>query len=488
MDPDTRAAELVSQMTEDELLWCLDGDCPFWAGVSYLSTGGYHRSPFPGAEVSRLGFPGFAFSDGPRGVVVDRATCFPVSMARGASWDVDLEERIGEAIGRELRAVGADLYGGVCVNLLRHPAWGRSQETYGEDPHHVGEMGVALTRGVQRHAMACVKHFAWNSIENSRFKVDVTIGETALHEIYLRQFKRIVDEGVAAVMSAYNKVNGDYCGENRILLTEILREEWGFAGFVISDWIFGLRDAARSVSAGLDVEMPYRMIRAGHLREALGSGAVEWSEVEVAATHVVGTRIRFDEVLAVAADGPEILACPEHVVLAREAAAKSVVLLKNDPVEGVGVLPLDATIRRIALFGRLAGIVNLGDGGSSDVWPPRVVTIRDALETALGGPGGAEIVFYPATDSGARRPGRSICGHRDRGLRLHGCGRGRVRGPRRDGDIRVDVPGGRRAGGGGAFREEDRGDKGHRTPASCGGPSDDRRVHVGRRPSLAALA
>src|SRR5580693_2780366 len=107
MDPDARAAELVSQMTEDELLWCLDGDCPFWAGVSYLSTGGYHRSPFPGADVERLGFPGFAFSDGPRGVVVDRATCFPVSMARGATWDIDLEERIGGAIGKELRAVGA---------------------------------------------------------------------------------------------------------------------------------------------------------------------------------------------------------------------------------------------------------------------------------------------------------------------------------------------------------------------------------------------
>jgi beta-glucosidase len=311
---------------------------------------------------------------------------------------LELEERIGEAIGRELRAVGADLYGGVCVNLLRHPAWGRSQETYGEDPHHVGEMGVALTRGVQRHAMACVKHFACNSIENSRFKVDVTVDETALHEIYLRQFKRIVSEGVAAVMSAYNKVNGEYCGENRVLLTEILRDEWGFGGFVISDWIFGLRDAPRSVSAGLDVEMPYRMLRAGHLREALESGDIAWPEIDAAATHVVSTRIRFDEVLAAPHDGPEVLACAEHVALAREAAAKSVVLLKNEPVGGVRVLPLDGRPGRIALFGRLAGIVNLGDGGSSDVWPPNAVTIHEGLEAALGGPGRAEIVYYPGTD------------------------------------------------------------------------------------------
>ena len=146
---------------------------PFWAGLTYLGESGYHKSPFRAAQVERLGLPGFSFSDGPRGVVVDRATCFPVSMARGATWDVDLEERIGEAIGQELRAVGADLYGGVCVNVLRHPAWGRAQETYGEDPHHVGEMGAALTRGVQRHAMACVKHFACNSMENARFTVDI---------------------------------------------------------------------------------------------------------------------------------------------------------------------------------------------------------------------------------------------------------------------------------------------------------------------------
>src|SRR5204862_5001770 len=141
----------------------------------------------------RLGFPGIAFSDGPRGVVVGPNTCFPVSMARGATFDPDLEERIGKAIGLELRARGANLFGGVCVNVLRPPAWGRAQETYGEDPHHVGELGAALTRGVQRHAMACVKHFACNSMENARFTVDVTVDDEALHEVFLPHFKRIVD-------------------------------------------------------------------------------------------------------------------------------------------------------------------------------------------------------------------------------------------------------------------------------------------------------
>ena len=108
-DPHKAAADVVAAMTPDERVWCLDGDVPFWAGLTDLATGGYHKRPFPAARVPRVGLPGFAFSDGPRGVVIGPATCFPVSMARGATWDVDLEERIGEAIGKELRAVGADL-------------------------------------------------------------------------------------------------------------------------------------------------------------------------------------------------------------------------------------------------------------------------------------------------------------------------------------------------------------------------------------------
>jgi beta-glucosidase len=124
-------------------------------------------------------------------------------MARGAAFDTGLEERIGEAIGKETRAVGGNYFGGVCVNVPRHPAWGRSQETYSEDPFQLGEMGAALTRGVQRHnVMACVKHFALNSMENARFKVDVTCSDLALHEVYLRAFKKCVDAGAASVMGA----------------------------------------------------------------------------------------------------------------------------------------------------------------------------------------------------------------------------------------------------------------------------------------------
>jgi beta-glucosidase len=378
--------EFVRGLTEDEKLDCVDGGAPFWAGITYLGEGGYHKSPFRAARVDRVGFPGFAFSDGPRGVVVGQATCFPVSMARGATFDPGLEERIGEAVGRELRAVGADLFGGICVNVLRHPAWGRAQETYGEDPHLVGEMGASLCRGVQRHAMACVKHLACNSMENARFQVDIAIDEVPLHEVFLPHFRRVVDEGVAVVMSAYNSVNGSWCGESRQLLTAVLRDEWGFDGFVISDWIFGIRDAAKSLTAGLDVEMPYRMIRAAHLRQALADGSVSWSEVDTSVARVVATRRRFDSILDRPPPAREILACPEHRALARETAAKSVVLLRNEAVAGRPVLPLDLSPgARVALLGALATQVDLGDGGSSDVWAPAVATPEDGLRAALPG-------------------------------------------------------------------------------------------------------
>ncbi len=381
-----QARRLVAAMTPEERLACLDGDAPFWAGIEHLGRGGYHRAPFRSGRIDRLGLPGIAFADGPRGVVVDRATCFPVSMARGATWDVELEERIGEAIGRELRAVGADLFGGVCVNLLRHPAWGRAQETYGEDPHHVGEMGAALTRGVQRHAMACVKHLACNSMEEARFSVDVAVDEVALHEVFLPHFRRVVDEGVACVMSAYNAVDGEWCGESRLLLTDVLRDEWGFTGFTISDFIFGLRDAAASLRAGLDVEMPFRMIRARALPGALADGTASWADVDRAAGRVVATRLRFAPVLDRPRPGREALAHPAHRALAREAARRSVVLLRNEPVDGTPVLPLDVgALRSVAVVGDLAAAVNLGDAGSSDVWPPEATTILAGLRTALPG-------------------------------------------------------------------------------------------------------
>lgn len=385
-DPASEADALVQAMSLAEKLGCLDGDTDFWPGLVDMASGGYYRHPFPAAAVERLGFPGLRFCDGPRGIVIGASTCFPVAMARGASFDPGLEERIGLAIGAEARIQGADFFGGVCVNLLRHPAWGRAQETYGEDPFHVGEMGAALVRGVQRHAMACVKHFACNSIENARFQVNVVVDRRDLDEVYLPHFRRVVDEGVAAVMSAYNSVNGAWCGDSRELLGDILRDEWGFDGIVVSDFVYGLRNPAGSVRAGMDIEMPFRQQRAQALEEAVRDGSLSVAEVDTAVRRIVATVLRFDAATPDEAPDAGLLAGPSHRALAREAASASIVMLRNEAVDGDPVLPIRAErVRRIAVLGRLADVANLGDGGSSNVHPPAVVTPLAGLRAALPG-------------------------------------------------------------------------------------------------------
>jgi len=372
------ARALVVAMTLEEQLGCLDGDTDFWSGIIDMAAGGYHGHPWPAAVVDRLGIPGIRFADGPRGCVIGPATCFPVSMARGATFDPELEERIGRVIGTELRAMGATYTGAVCMNLLRHPGWGRAQETYGEDPHHVGEMAAALTRGLQTRVMACMKHFACNSMEEARFRVDVTVDERALHEVYLPHFHRVADEGVASVMSAYNSVNGHWCGENTVLLTDVLRSEWGWDGLVTSDFIAGLHDPVLSVTAGLEIEMPFRQQRAQHLPDALASGALAVADVEARVVATVATLLRFAYVFGQAPD-PSVLAAPAHRALAREAASRSMVLLRN---EGP-LLPVRPDLGRVAVLGRLAAVANLGDGGSSDVCPPEVSTLLDGVRGAF---------------------------------------------------------------------------------------------------------
>jgi beta-glucosidase len=381
-----KARALLAQMTLADKIGQMTGDDSYWDQlVQFLR--GYNSRPITAGKGSRLGIPAIRFSDGPRGVVMYHSTCFPVSMARGASWDVELEERIGDAIGVEARAQGANFYGGVCINLLRHPAWGRAQETYGEDPYHLGEMGAALVRGVQRHVMACAKHYAANSIENARFKVDVRVSERVLREVYLPHFKRCVDEGVAAVMSAYNQVNGAYCGHNIHLLRDILKGEWGFQGLVMSDFFWGLRDGKAGALAGLDVEMPVARQYGPRLQRLVEAGEVPLVAVDEAVLRILRCKMQFAFVGEPDRYQRQAVAGEVHRALARESARKSMVLLKNVPVEGRDhpFLPLDsARLRRIALIGRLAAVPNVGDlRGSSTVRPPHVVTPREGLQAAL---------------------------------------------------------------------------------------------------------
>jgi beta-glucosidase len=375
---DARARELVDQLTLDEKIKMMSGDLPFWTGMADMVGGGYADHPWVSGAVPRLGIPGIRFADGPRGVVMDGGTTFPVSMGRGATFDPELEERVGDVIGRELRAMGGNFFGGVCINLLRHPAWGRAQETYGEDPMHLGEFGAALARGVQKHVMACAKHYALNSMENARFSVDVTIEPRPLHEIYLRHFKRVVDEGVASIMSAYNSVNGEWCGQNYTLLREILKEQWGFQGFVMTDFMFGMRDSKKAVLAGQDVEMPFDMIHKQHLRGLVECGEVPIQCIEEAALRVLRQEIRFAQGRDPQDYPLEVAGCEMHRQVAREAAEKAIVLLKN---EG-GLLPLKA-VKQLAVIGKLAAVSNTGDGGSSNTRPAYVITPLQGLQEAL---------------------------------------------------------------------------------------------------------
>ena len=211
--------KLLAEMSLVEKVHQMAGDTWIWDLLKLVAFEHYKYNdrPIPSGRNVRLGVPPLLFSDGPRGVVLNHSTAFPVAMARGATWDRALERRVADAIGEELRAQGANFYGGVCINVLRHPGWGRAQETYGEDPYLLGEMATALIQGVQRHnVMACAKHFALNSIDEPRNFIDVRADERTLREVYLPHFKKAVDAGVAAIMSSYNKVNGDYCGRERM--------------------------------------------------------------------------------------------------------------------------------------------------------------------------------------------------------------------------------------------------------------------------------
>lgn len=381
--PEQLADDLLARMSLPEKIAQLSGDgghpVLLRLGINVMlykqfpnMYSGYNR---------RLRIPPMSFTDGPRGIVVGQATAFPIAMARGASWDVDLERRVSEAMGREARAVGANYFGGVCVNLLRHPGWGRAQETWGEDSFHVGAMAAACVQAVQAHGvMACVKHFAVNNIENSRFYVDVRLDERTLHEVFLPQFKRCVEVGAASLMSAYNRINGDFCAHQAFLLDDILRGQWGFEGFVSSDWLWGVFDTAKGIRAGMDVEMPRASAySAGRVKRALQQGEITPQHIDRNVQRILRTKLRFATRPDTETYPRSLLACEAHRQLAQEAAEKSAVLLENRNA----CLPLTG-VRCLAVIGDLAVQLNTGDHGSSRTSPPEMVTLLDGLRAWLG--------------------------------------------------------------------------------------------------------
>ncbi len=321
------------------------------------------------------GIPAVYFTDGPRGVIVGKnKTGFPVPMARAATWNVALEQKIGMVIADEVRAEGAGLLGTPCMNILRHPANGRAQEGFGEDPHLVGQMALHLMQGIQsRGVMATAKHFALNSLENSRYTLNVKIDERSLQEVYLPHFKLCIDNGVATVMSAYNKVNGIYCGENDYLLNDVMRKQWGFRGFVHSDWEKGVYSTAPSIRAGMNVEMMIpKFYKYSVVNKSIQAGALRLAQIDSLIYPTLFTKFLFDY----QQQRIQLKETSNHRQLAYQAAAESAVLLKNENQ----FLPIqNSKVKTIAIVGSLLDSQNEGDHGSSYVQNKHYTSLLEAF-------------------------------------------------------------------------------------------------------------
>lgn len=376
-----KATDILNQLSLKEKVQEISGKGITQTGFSMMFKG--HASAVYSGGNKKHNIRPLSFTDGPRGVGIAVATSFPVTMARGASWDKQLEKRIGEAMGIEARASGANYMGAVCINVLRHPAWGRSQETYGEDPYLLGEMGVSLMQGIQQHhVMACVKHFALNSIENSRFVIDVNTDERTLREVYLPHFKKCVDNGAVTIMSAYNQFRGEYCGHSKLLLTEILRNEWGFKGFITSDWLWGLRHTTKGILAGMNIEMPTaKYYTYKKIKKAIQENTISEKDIDALVLPIIETKLAWQQRQDTCQYEKPLIASKAHIDLAREAAEKSAVLLKNQD----HILPLNKNqIKKVAIVGSLAKYKNDGDNASSKVKSKYVVTPFDGLKNYLG--------------------------------------------------------------------------------------------------------
>lgn len=360
---------LLKEMTMDEKIHMLSGHCFLQTMRDIVRTGrNYNVHPLSASGCKRLGIPPVLFTDGPRGVAMGSSTCFPVSMLRASAFDPDLEYRFGKAVADEAIAQGANYYAGVCINLVRNPRWGRSQESYGEDPCLLGAYGAALTRSVQEEGMiACPKHFALNSIEDLRFYVDVKCDDRTLHEVYLPHFKKCVDAGAQSVMAAYNRYDEFYCSENKTLLTNILRKQWGFDGFVMSDFVYAVHNEELALRAGLDMEMPIgQHITKGNVKKHIKKGSLNEEHVDKAAANVIRVLIR--QIPKIRPRSMETVGSAEHRALALEIAEKGMVLLENN---GVLPLPKDAAVH---VCGPYAKEANVGDHGSSRVWDEEIIT------------------------------------------------------------------------------------------------------------------
>jgi beta-glucosidase len=345
--------------------------------------------------VERVGVPAVMVTDGPHGLrkqigsadnvgLADSvpATCFPPAVALGSSFDVEMVERVGRALGAEARAERVAVLLGPGINIKRSPLCGRNFEYLSEDPLVSGVLGAALVQGIQSAGVgACVKHFAVNNQETDRARVSAEVDERTLREIYLAAFERIVTEARPwTVMCSYNKVGGTYASQHPWLLTDVLRSEWGFEGVVVSDW-GAVDDRVAALRAGLDLQMPAAN---GHVTDAEIVAAVRAGDLDEAVLDRAVERLLtlLDRALPAVREGGSTDAAAHHA-LAREAAAGSAVLLKNDPVDGAPLLPLDPAAT-LAVIGEFARTPRYQGAGSSQVNPTRLDDAWSAIREFAG--------------------------------------------------------------------------------------------------------
>ena len=371
LSPDERAAMVVKEMTLDEKITLLHGTG--MRGLSPMSPLAIDSDGGAGyaAGIARLGIPGIQMSDAAYGVRSSGengrySTALPSDIAGAASWDLNAAYEYGALIGRELRAQGYNMTLGGGVNLTREPRNGRTFEYQGEDPVLAGKMVAAVMRGLQaQHVIGDIKHYALNDQESGRNAVNVNIDQRAARESDLLAFEiGIAESNPAAVMCSYNRLNGDYACENKYLLTDLLKKDWNFKGFVLSDW-GGTHSGAKASAAGLDHEEPGELFYGADLKKDVESGKVSQAELD---DHV--HRILRSMFATGVIDDParkSVVDVLGGLEVARKIEEHSIVLLKNDGAQ----LPLEASqIRSIAVIGPHADVGMISGGGSAQVDPP----------------------------------------------------------------------------------------------------------------------
>ena len=382
--------KVIQAMTVDEKIRLLTGTGEVAEDI--LVAVGETDKIVPGAAgttypIPRLGIPAMVMADGPAGLRISArrdscprtfyCTAFPVATLLASTWNTDLVQQVGQAMGNEVLEYGCDILLAPALNIHRNPLCGRNFEYYSEDPFLTGKIAVAMVKGIQQNGVGTsVKHFAVNNQETNRIANDAILSPRAMREIYLKGFEMVVKEANPwTVMSSYNKINGVYTSESYDLLTTILRKEWGYQGMVVTDW-FGGRDAVGQVQAGNDLLMPGKIRQQDSIRQALKTGKLSMADVDRNVRRVLELILKTPRFKGYPySEQPDLKA---HASVTREAAAEGMILLKNDGK----TLPLAADVRDIAVFGNTSYQFIAGGTGSGDVEEAYSVSLEEGLTGA----------------------------------------------------------------------------------------------------------